>query len=423
MIPTRLRDRARHARRMVGAAAKAGVKRLVRSDGDDDRAFGEALVAELDQLKGMAMKVGQILSYMDGALPEQTQAALASLQRGVEPVEFEVVADVVERSLGAPLGQLFDRFDRAPIASASIGQVHRASFGGREVAVKVQYPGVRATFEADLKQLRRIAGIASLATRVDGQAIVDDLRDRLIEECDYRAEARWMARFAEAFADRSDVVIPEVIQERSSDVVLTSAWCEGRTLEQLVAEASAAERNRAGLTLATFAWRSLWVHSTINADPHPGNQLFRRDQVVMLDFGCVRSFRRSWLDAERRTLRAVLNGDRPGFRQAVIDSGLAPAPDRFDFDAHWAMISYQWEPYLAPSYRFTREYVLRGQKYSGPGNPNLRKLAIPPEWIWTTRLHWGLHAVLARLGAEGDFRSVLMDALDRGETDAAPLRP
>jgi hypothetical protein len=111
-------------------------------------------------------------------------------------------------------------------------------------------------------------------------------------------------------------------------------------------------------------------------------------------------------------VRALLEGNRRAFRDAVVDSGSAPRPDRFDFDAHWDMIAWQWEPYLTSRYTFTPDYIARGQHLTRPSNAHLRQLAIPPEWIWTMRLHWGLHAVLVRLHAEGDFRSVLLEALD-----------
>lgn len=369
-------------------------------------------MAELDELKGMAMKVGQILSYMDGAVPERAQRRLAALQRGQSPLPFAQMRPVLEQGLGAPLEQLYDSIDEVAVAAASIGQVHRGRLEGREVAVKLQYPGVRETFSADVTQLRRIAGLAGLATQVDGQAIVDDLRDRLMEECDYLHEMRWQRRFAEWFADDPDIEVPAVFEDRCAETVLTTAWCEGVGLD-VFTEAPQAARDRAGLALARFAWMPMFAHGSIHADPHPGNQLYRSDgRVVVLDFGFVRTFERSWLDATRQELLAVLDSDRPSFVQAVRAGGMVARADRFDFDAHWEMQRHLWAPYIDKHHRFEADWLREGQRFSRPSNKNLRSLAIPPPWIWLTRLQWGLHTVLVRLGASGRYRDVLREALE-----------
>jgi len=420
-VPTRLRDRARHTRRLLGASARAGARRLVRRSELDDLVFGEALFDELDAMKGMAMKVGQILSYMDGTLPAETQRALAKLQQGVQAVPFETIEEVLVTELGGSIAERFDTFEREPVAAASIGQVHRATLRGQAVAVKVQYPGVRQTFEADMQQLSRLARLASLASQVDGLAIVAELRDRVLEECDYLAEARWTRRFASAFADLPEIRVPEVIDDRSTARVLTTAWCEGRDLETFIAESTPEQRTRAALILTRFAWRSLWRDGVIHADPHPGNQRYAQGvgddgrasgQVIFLDFGCVRDFEPDYLARERAVLDAVLAGDRARFREATLATGMVAKSRGFDWDIQWAMTRHLWEPYLTPTFRFTSEYIQRVAEFSRPTNPNLQRLAIPPPWIWLQRLTWGLHSVLARMGARGPFAGVLHEALD-----------
>jgi len=414
-VPTRLRDRARHTRRLLGATARAGARRLVRTSKEDDLLFGDALFNELDAMKGMAMKIGQILSYMDGTLPQETQRALSKLQQGVRPVPFETIEEVLVTELGGPITDHFDHFDRDPIAAASIGQVHRATLRGQDLAVKVQYPNVRQTFEADMSQLRRLARVASMASQVDGLAIVAELRDRVLEECDYLAEARSTRRFAKAFADLPEIRVPEVIDDRSTARVLTTAWCEGRDLETFIAESTPEQRTRAALTLTRFAWRSLWRDGIIHADPHPGNQRYGDEDgaphVVFLDFGCVRAFEPDYLARERAVLDAVLAGDRVRFREATLATGMVAKPRGFDWDIQWAMTRHLWEPYLTPTFRFTSEYIQRVSEFSRPTNPNLQRLSIPPPWIWLQRLTWGLHSVLARMGASGPFADVLRQAL------------
>src|SRR5690606_3401755 len=131
--------------RIAASVAKAGATRLVRASEEDDVAFGDALLAQMDEMKGFAMKIGQILSYMDGVLPEETAKTLRALQQGAKPVDFAVLRPRIEEALGAPLSDLFTSFDEEPIAAASIGQVHRATHGSRDVVVKVQYPHVADT--------------------------------------------------------------------------------------------------------------------------------------------------------------------------------------------------------------------------------------------------------------------------------------
>lgn len=410
MLPQGWRDRAGHMGRIAGAAALAGARRVVRRSEADDDAFGEALVGELDTMKGLAMKVGQMLSYLDGAVPPATAARLAGLQRGHVATPWAELAPVVEAALGAPVAAVFASVDPTPVASASIGQVHRAVWRGRDVAVKVQHPGVRETFEADVGNLRRIAGVASLASRVDGAAIVADLRDRLLEECDYAHEAAQQRAFRAAFAGDSEVVVPEVIDAASAREVLTTAWVDGAGLDDVLGAPQEA-RDRWGAILARFTWRSMFRRAIVHADPHPGNQRYLDGAVAFLDFGCVRAFPADWLAAERRLVRAVLDDDRPAFRAAVIDAGHVGAAG-FDFDEHWAMERWMWAPYLGGRYRFAPGIIGEARRFKRVGNPNARKLAIPPAWTWLARVLFGLHASLGRLGAAGRFDELLRAELD-----------
>jgi predicted unusual protein kinase regulating ubiquinone biosynthesis (AarF/ABC1/UbiB family) len=407
--------------RVATAAAHLAARRLMGARGAQDGIIGESLAHELDQMKGMAMKVGQILSYFEGILPAETHAALRRLQQGSRPVAFPVMLQVIERAFGQQLEALFDRFDRNPVASASIGQVYRAELRGAPVAVKVQYPGIRETMDGDFSRLGWIAKIASAATAVDGSALAAELRNRVGEECDYEREATYGNAFAAAFSADPAVSIPRAFPDRTRPTVLTTEWAEGESFYQLASRPDDARRNAAAMALVRFAYRSFFELATLNADPHPGNYLFPADgRVVFLDFGCVRAFDPAFVEAERRLARVVIEGRRADFRDAVVATGMVPRPDHFDFDIHFAMLSHQWEPYRPSSFRFTPGYLARGVEFSRPGNPNLRRIAIPPAWIWLQRLQWGLHAVLVRLSAEGDFRAALRPWLDGA---ARPLAP
>ncbi len=403
------------------SAARLAARRTVGLEGDGDRRLGETLAAELDQMKGMAMKVGQILSYFEGILPESTHAALRGLQTGGQPLAFETVAEVIEGALGRPVDELFESLSESPVAAASIGQVHRGRIAGRDVAVKVQYPGIRETIDADFSRIGRLAKIASLASAVDGDAMVAELRERFVEECDYRIEAHNLRQFAEVYADDPDVEIPAAVVGHCAETVITTHWAEGMDFYTFVETADEARRAEVAGALVRFAYRSLFGLLAINADPHPGNYRFRlQGPTAFLDFGCVRRFDPSFVEAERRVAKVLLAGDRAGFDEAVRATGMVAKPAKFDFDHHWAMMRHQLEPYLHPRYRLTPDYIRAGMQFSGPTSPNVRILKIPPQWMWYQRLQWGLHAVLVRLNVEVDYRTPMLEAI---EGPVAPLSP
>lgn len=402
------------AGRVALAAGRAAASRVA-GDREADRLVGERLAGELDQLKGMAMKVGQILSYMD-VLPEGSAAALSRLQEGGEPLELETIDAVVRDALGRGVHEAFDAFDPVPVAAASIGQVHRARVDGRDVAVKVQYPGIREVLEGDLRTLGRIARVASLGASVDGQAWARELGARLREECDYTREARMQRAFRAAWSADPTVRIPDVVDSHSASTVLTTSWEEGASFAQTV-DADPDARARAAVGLVRFAWGSLFGHGAIHADPHPGNSRFAATHVVFLDFGCVRTFTVEEVEGVRALTGAVLDGDRAAFGPAVLQSGTTTRPDRFDMDRHWAWMRELHRPFWDPSARPTRPWLARLAEETGPTNPNNRWIAWPPHWLWILRLQWGLSAVLTRLGADVDLATPFRDALDR------PLTP
>ncbi|MCA9489921.1 MAG: AarF/ABC1/UbiB kinase family protein, partial [Myxococcales bacterium] len=357
-----------------------------------------------------AMKVGQILSYMEVGLPEETAAVLARLQRGAEPLSGDRVVEVLEAELGAPVDALFDRFDREPIASASIGQVHRASFGGREVAVKVRYPEVRETLEADTRQLGAIARVASLATSVDGPALIAELRERILEECDYAHEAESQRRFARLLADDPVLVVPEVIAERSSAGVLTTVWCEGEPLASVVGlEPSEREAVLGGL--ARLAWGMMMEHGVLHGDPHPGNFLVAPGpRLVVLDFGCVKELEAERVERLRGLLRCMVDGHRGEVMAHATAVGLVPEHGRVDPDELWDLLDFLGAPYRGP-FRFDRGWWERSMKRWKRPDTSLRHVAMPPDWMWVQRTLVGLHAVLVGMDVEADLGPVAREAL------------
>ncbi|MBV1857057.1 MAG: AarF/ABC1/UbiB kinase family protein [Nannocystaceae bacterium] len=395
------------------ASRLAGRRLVGRRVGAQDTDLGELLTSQLDQMKGMAMKLGQIASYMDIPLPREVLSTMSRLQSGQQGMDPQRVRAILEDALGGSIETLFDAFEIQPVAAASIGQVHRAKLAGRELAVKVQYPGVADTFQQDLGPLNRIASLASLASSVDGKALVRELGRRLGEECDYLREAQMQAAFATAFADDPAVHVPAVVPQLSVANILTSAWVEGDHFDALRTCGDQARIDKTAAVLLRFSYRSLLNFGFIQADPHPGNFIFERSgRVTFLDFGCVRQLEPAFVAAQRSMTFAVRDRDMRSFRKASNDLGLVGQPKRFDFDHFFMVMEHLYRPLMTPHFRYTREYTAEGMRYNGPTNPNARALAIPPAYVWVMRLQWGLSSILAQLGAQGSFHSILDDVLE-----------
>ncbi len=390
-----------------GLAARAGAPL-------DHVRLGEQLTDQLDGMKGLAMKVGQMVSYLDGTLPPGAQQALRRLQKGADPLEFEAIRPVLESSFGRPLDELFDDFDPEPIAAASIGQVHTARYRGTKVAVKVQYPGVRDSLAHDVATFRRAGRLATFGTAVDIGEMAAELAERLDEECDYPREGAVQQRLRELYADDPATIVPEVFPERTAPMVLTQAFQEGRGFYDFVEHADAEGRNRAGRHLFRFAFRNIFHHGLIHGDPHPGNLLFPDDSgepLVQLDYGCVRFFEPDFVRTWKTLAHVTLEQRRDQLVEATMATGFVPDPDRYDWDAHWEVMNYLYEPFLVPHFRYTRAYVERSFEVIGLKSPNWRRTAMPGPWLLTNRLQWGLNSLLALLGAEGDFGTLYRECL------------
>jgi len=410
-LPGSTRERALAAGKVVLGLGRAGVQRLVRRSLGDERALGELLASELDRMKGLAMKIGQIVSYMEIGLPEETQAILTRLQHGVEPLAPELVVAELEAQLGAPVQKLFDRFDLKPVAAASIGQVHRASFRGREVAVKVRYPGIADAIDADIRQLSVIARVASLATAVDGPALVRELKERIREECDYRLEAAHQLLFARILGSDPVLTVPAVVEERSAEGVLTTAWHDGVALNA-IGDARVAATDRIVLAFAKLPWSTLFGHGLLHADPHPGNFLVAAgQQLVVLDFGCVKRFDADRVEAFRALFRCVLDGRRGEVMSRASDVGLVGEGGRVDPDELWALLRFVLAPYLVPRFRFERSWWRSELRHFKRPTSTMRHMPFPPDWLWIQRTFIGMHAVLIGLGVEASLADIARDAL------------
>jgi len=407
-------------------AAKLGSRYLKASVGmkgkTDAKAVrtAEELVREMGRLKGLVMKFGQIASYMPGAMSPEAQAMLAKLQSQSTPMVAELVARQVETELGSPPEELFESFETKPFAAASIGQVHRARFEGREVAVKVQYPGIEELVESDLDTVGLLARLSAVGTAIDGKAVARELRARLIEECDYRIEARSQRLFAELWRRDSARRVPEVVDARSTKRVLTSELSQGQGFHAFARSATTELRDRTGVILFDTCFSTLFGHAVYNADPHPGNYLVHEDgAVTFLDYGCVRWFEPAMIDVWKRVALSVLDEKKDEFREAYIELGLGTR-GKFDWDHQWKIMLYLYRPFMQKEpFTYTNEYVRESYELLLLKNPNRMRTGLPPEWLFLNRLQWGLNAVLAELRATGPWPEIWRRAVE-SKTEPVP---
>ncbi len=272
------------------------------------------IVAALGTMKGAAMKLGQVMSFLDmGLVPEQHreefQRELAKLRDAAPTVSFKQMRKVIEDDLEEPIDEVFASFEQEPIAAASIGQVYRARLhDGREVAVKVQYPGVAGAVRADMQNLDMIMRLLKRMTPgLDVKAIAEEIRERIVEELDYELEAQNQRSLARIFAGHPFIVVPGVVSSLSRERVLVSEFVYGVGFEELK-ERSQDERDRLGEIVFRFFLGCLYRHRQFSGDPHPGNFLLLDDgRVAFLDFGL---FKRTGRRAGRARARRPARGRR-----------------------------------------------------------------------------------------------------------------
>jgi predicted unusual protein kinase regulating ubiquinone biosynthesis (AarF/ABC1/UbiB family) len=351
-IPTgRLRRAAKVGRLAGGQAARGYATKAanVARSHEGRRAAAERRQIEaaeqvfevLGQMKGAAMKVGQVASFVDtGAFPpefqERVQAKLAELRESAPRVSFEQMRKVVEHDLGEPLEDAFAQFEEEAVAAASIGQVYRARLhDGRVVAVKVQYPGVARAVRADLQNLGLIMRAAKrIAPGMDAKAMTQEIRERLTDELDYEHEAQQHRAFARTWRGHPFIYVPPVVTELCSEHVLVTEWVDGEGFEQVKAM-DRATRDRFGEIIFRFFFGSLYRNGHFSGDPHPGNYRLMPDgRVAFIDFGMTKRVAPGDLDAEVAAIRAAMDGDRDELHRRLGAMGFFdPADEQVTPDA------------------------------------------------------------------------------------------
>ncbi|HWK27889.1 MAG TPA: AarF/ABC1/UbiB kinase family protein [Solirubrobacter sp.] len=296
----------------------------------------EQIVTALGTMKGAAMKLGQMMSFLDvGLVPEdyreEFQRKLGALRDAAPNVRFADMRKVIESELEAPLGELFAAFDETPVAAASIGQVYRARLhDGRCVAVKVQYPGVAAAVRADMQNLGIILRLMKrIAPGLDVKNTAEEIRSRIYDELDYELEAANQRSLARIFRSHPFIVIPDVLTDLSREKVLVTELVSGAGFDA-VKEADQATRNRIGEIVFRFYFGCMYRHRQFSGDPHPGNFLALDDgRVAFLDFGLFKVMPRRLIELELETQRAGHEGDARRLWEIWAEGGLLSDPERF----------------------------------------------------------------------------------------------
>ncbi|HET6151333.1 MAG TPA: AarF/ABC1/UbiB kinase family protein [Marmoricola sp.] len=385
----------------------------------------EQLFRTLGELKGGAMKFGQAMSIFEAALPDEVAAPyreqLTKLQDSAPPMPTITVRQILADQLGADAPRLTN-LDPEPAAAASIGQVHRARWDGRDAAVKVQYPGAGDALRNDLKQLARVARtLGPIFPGIDVKPLIAELQDRAEEELDYRLEAEAQRVFAAEYADDPDIVVPEVLA--GTRTVLVTSWLESpASLAQVVREGSQAERDHYGELFARFLFGAPGRTGLLHADPHPGN--FRLipapdgspGQLGVLDYGAVaRLPERTFPRALGRSIRLACADDYDGLVTVFREEGFIR--DRINVDAAKLRSSLDplVEPGRAEQFTFSRawmqEQFRRINDPKGDAQSVFLRLNMPPSYMLIHRTWVGAGGVLSQLGATIGLRQILLETL------------
>ncbi len=378
----------------------------------------EQVTEALGNMKGVLMKLGQMASFVNEGFPEHLRAQLATLQSDAPPMSADLAASVIQSELGKHPDQLFASWDRKPLASASIGQVHAATLhDGRRVAVKVQYPGVEKAIAADLSNtafLTQMMGVLFKGLEVG--PFVEELKARVSEELDYKLEATRQRRFWSIYQGHPTIVVPKVVDELSSAKVLTSELSDGVRFHDTQSW-TADQRNLAAETIYRFVFRSFNRHHVFNGDPHPGNYLFELGgpmgvRVVFLDYGLVKEFTETEMNTFWTMIRfQVTEPDPIVYRKVVEDAGLLVHGAPFTTEELMDYFGYFYHPVMDDKpFTYTNEYAREALKRTfdpnGEHTEKMKWFNLPPAFVVLNRIQWGLNAVLAGLEGTANWRAI-----------------
>ena len=436
-------ERAKRTAQLARMGAKTGtgyVSMRARSVlADDDRRqeladefqlrSAEQVAEMLGGMKGALMKLGQMASYLDQGLPEPVREALAELQQNAPPMAPELVDQVIRDELGGAPSEVFAEWDAEPLAAASIGQVHRAvTHDGLAVAVKVQSPGVDTAVAADLENTDLLFTIMGmLFPGLDPGPIVAELRERLVEELDYRIEATHQQTFAEHYRNHPFIHVPDVVADLSTSRVLTTELVEGSPFSEVL-DWPDEERQLAAECLYRFAFGGIYQVHAFNGDPHPGNYIFHPGgRITFLDFGLCKRFTPQEVSDFEELIRAmVLERDVAAYRRGIERLGILPSDyevsddDVVEYFGHfYEFVMDSKEMEITPEW--SSDSLRRFFDLSGPYAEIMKSANLPPSMVIVQRINMGLFALFGDLRARANWREIAEEIWPF--TDGPPSTP
>ena len=408
---------------MAGRAALGLGKRLAGKPKDEvtaelmDKAAAQ-LFTVLGELKGGAMKVGQALSVMEAAIPEQYgkpyREALTKLQKDAPPLPAAKVHRVLDGQLGTKWRDRFTSFDDTPVASASIGQVHKAIWSdGREVAVKIQYPGADEALRADLKTIQRLVGVfKQLAPGADVQGVVDELIERTEMELDYRLEADNQRAFAKAYAGHPDFKVPAIVA--SAPKVVIAEWMDGVPMSAIIREGTPEQRDLMGTRLYELTWDAPSRLQIMHGDTHPGNFMLLPDgRMGVIDFGAVAPLPGGLPPALGRMTALARDKNYDELLPTMVEAGFLQRDENVSVEEIDDMLRQYVEPIESDVFHFTRRWLQRmaaGQMDNSVAQIKMaRQLDLPPSLAIPLRVIASTVAICCQLDAHVPVKTLALE--------------
>jgi predicted unusual protein kinase regulating ubiquinone biosynthesis (AarF/ABC1/UbiB family) len=378
----------------------------------------EQIVTALGTMKGAAMKMGQVLSFLDvGLVPEEYrdefQRKLGELRDAAPNVRFSDMRKVLESELGEPLSDTFASFDEEPVAAASIGQVYRALLpDGREVAVKVQYPGVAQAVRADMQNLGMILRLMKqIAPGLDVKATAEEVRDRIGDELDYELEAQNQRSLARIFRGHPFIAVPDVVTGLSREKVLVTEFVHGAGFDA-IKEMDQATRDRVGEIVFRFFFGCMYRHHQFSGDPHPGNFMLMDDgKVAFLDFGLFKVMQKELIEIELECQRAGHEGDDERLHEIWSETGFLAHPERFRPDKLLAQFRdatwwYVLDDEIALEPEIATQVLIDMSDPRSQHFGQMRHETLPADHLFGRRVEMLTLAVLSQLRTRANFHRI-----------------
>lgn len=405
--------------RLASAGARTGASMFLNRSEQATAKSAQKTATALGDMRALGAKVGQMLAFVDGILPEDQQDIFAEhlkpLLEQTPTSPFPAIKAQIEAELQKPLEDLFETFDETPLASASLGQVHRATLKGSktEVAVKVLHPGIEDALKQDLKNVKLLESMAAMvgARKFDSATMIAELKERFLEEIDYPHEAKNQKEFIEFHKHNKNIIIPHIYDSHSSTRVLTSDFLTGMTYDEACAHPDESLRAKWCDALWRFYYEATIVGNMFNADPHPGNYRFLPNgDVIFFDFGCVQRQpeERSILGCKLH-LAAARNDDE-AFEQGCVNLMGLKGGTWQDLAIDYMRLCF--EPWFNAPYRIESAYVRKVVQYLNDLKFDVMKLKddsfvpLGEGMLFVNRLQFGFYSVLAGLNAEVDYASI-----------------